>query len=53
MMKKTFMPLSGAVVSGMSAYAGYRTYDAYNGVNESDLLLADAEALADDEGGFN
>ena len=47
------MPLSGTVVSGMSAYAGYRTYDAYNGVNESDLLLADAEALADDEGGFN
>ena len=53
MKKKIFMPLLGAVVLGMSAYAGYRTYDAYNGVNESDLLLADAEALADDEGGFN
>ena len=50
-MKKTFMPLLGAVVLGMSAYAGYRTYDAYNGVNESDLLLANAEALAGpDEG---
>ena len=53
MMKKTFMPLLGAVVLGMSAYAGYRTYDAYNGVSESDLLLANAEALAGDEGGFN
>jgi hypothetical protein len=52
MMKKTFMPLSGAVVSGMSAYAGYRTYDAYNGVNESDLLLANAEALASDDEGL-
>ena len=51
MKKKIFMPLLGAVVLGMSAYAGYRTYDAYNGVNESDLLLANAEALADDEGG--
>ena len=50
-MKKTFMPLLGAVVLGMSAYAGYRTYDAYNGVSESDLLLANAEALAGpDEG---
>lgn len=49
--EKIFMPLLGAVVLGMSAYAGYRTYDAYNGVNESDLLLANAEALADpDEG---
>ena len=38
MKKKIFMPLLGAVVLGMSAYAGYRTYDAYNGVNESDLL---------------
>ena len=46
MKKKIFMPLLGAVVLGMSAYAGYRTYDAYNGVNESDLLLANAEALA-------
>lgn len=51
MKKKIFMPLLGAVVLGMSAYAGYRTYDAYNGVNESDLLLANAEALAGDEGG--
>ena len=46
MKKKIFMPLLGAVVLGMSAYAGYRTYDAYNGVSESDLLLANAEALA-------
>ena len=53
MKKKILMPLLGAVVLGMSAYAGYRTYDAYNGASESDLLLADAEALADDEGGCN
>ena len=46
MKKKILMPLLGAVVLGMSAYAGYRTYDAYNGASESDLLLADAEALA-------
>ena len=51
MKKKILMPLLGAVVLGMSAYAGYRTYDAYNGVSESDLLLANAEALAGDEGG--
>lgn len=44
--KKFFAPLMGAVVLGLSAYAGYRTYDAYNGVSESDLLLANAEALA-------
>ena len=47
MKKKFFAPLMGAVVLGLSAYAGYRTYDAYNGVSESDLLLANAEALAD------
>lgn len=43
----------GAVVLGLSAYAGYRTYDAYAKVSESDLLLANAEALADEtkEGG--
>ena len=51
--KKFFAPLVGAVVLGLSAYAGYRTYDAYNGVSESDLLLANAEALADpDEGSY-
>lgn len=53
MKKKFFAPLIGAVVLGLSAYAGYRTYDAYNGVSESDLLLANAEALANqDEGGY-
>lgn len=46
MKKKFFAPLIGAVVFGLSAYAGYRTYDAYHGVRESDLLLANAEALA-------
>ena len=46
MKKKFFAPLMGAVVLGLSAYAGYRTYDAYNGVSESELLLANAEALA-------
>ena len=49
MKKKFFAPLIGAVVLGLSAYAGYRTYDAYNGVSESDLLLANAEALASDD----
>lgn len=44
--RKLFAPLMGAVVLGLSAYAGYRTYDAYNGVSESDLLLANVEALA-------
>ena len=47
MKKKFFAPLMGAVVLGLSAYAGYRTYDAYHGVSESDLLLANAEAVAD------
>ena len=46
MKKKVFAPLMGAVVLGLSAYAGYRTYDAYAKVSESDLLLANAEALA-------
>ena len=46
MKRKFFAPLMGAVVLGLSAYAGYRTYDAYNGVSESELLLANAEALA-------
>lgn len=47
--RKFFAPLMGAVVLGLSAYAGYRTYNAYNGVSESDLLLANAEALASGE----
>lgn len=47
--RKLFAPLMGAVVLGLSAYAGYRTYNAYNGVSESDLLLANAEALANGE----
>lgn len=47
--RKFFAPLMGAVVLGLSAYAGYRTYDAYHGVSESDLLLANAEALASGE----
>ena len=46
--RKFFAPLMGAVVLGLSAYAGYRTYDAYNGVSESDLLLAsDSESGVD------
>ena len=49
MKRKFFAPLMGVVVLGLSAYAGYRTYDAYNGGSESALLLANAEALADDE----
>ena len=44
--RKLFAPLMSAVVLGLSAYAGYRTYNAYNGVSESDLLLENAEALA-------
>ena len=46
MRKKIFAPLLGAVVLGLSAYAGYRTYDAYAVNSEDDLLLANAEALA-------
>lgn len=45
MKKKIFAPLLGAVMLGLSAYVGYCTYDAYNGASESDLLLANAEAL--------
>ena len=51
MKKKVIAPLLGAVVLGLSAYAGYRTYDAYQGVDESDLLLANIEALATGESG--
>lgn len=47
---KFFAPLVGAVVLGLSAYTGYRTYDAYHGVSESDLLLENAEVLAQNEG---
>ena len=46
MKKKILVPLMGAVVLGLGAYAGYRTYDAYAETNESDLLLENAEALA-------
>ena len=49
MKKKIFAPLLGAVVLGLSAYAGYHTYDAYAGKNVGDLLLANAEALAVNE----
>ena len=49
MKRKIFAPLMGAVVLGLTAYAGYRTYDAYNVAGESDLLLADIETLASDE----
>ena len=45
MKKKIFAPLLGAVVLGLSAYAGYRTYDAYAGNSEDDLLLANAEGV--------
>lgn len=38
----------GAVVLDLSAYAGYRTYDAYNGVIESELLLAIQEFMGCD-----
>lgn len=44
--KRFFAPLLGVVVLGLSAYAGYCTYNAYYGVSESDLLLANVEALA-------
>lgn len=48
--KKIFVPILGAVVLSLSAYIGYRTYDACTDVNESDLLLANAEVLAQNEG---
>ena len=44
--RKSFAPLLGVVVLGLSAYAGHRTYDTYKGVSESDLLLMNGEALA-------
>ena len=50
MKKKILVPLLGAVVLGLGVYFGYHTYDAYAGTNESDLLLANAEALATSEG---
>ena len=51
MKKKFFVPLMGALVLGVTAYAGYRTYDAYvEKETESNLLLENAEALADGEG---
>lgn len=53
MKKKFFVPLMGALVLGVTAYAGYRTYDAYvEKETESNLLLENAEALAENnEGG--
>ena len=54
MKKKFFVPLMGALVLGVTAYAGYRTYDAYvEKETESNLLLENAEALASpSEGGY-
>ena len=50
MKKKFFVPLMGAVVLGLSAYAGYRTYDAYaEKQSKSKLLLENIEALANDD----
>ena len=47
MKKKILVPIFGAVVLGLSAYVGYRTYGAYSEKElESDLLLANVEALA-------
>ena len=44
--------LMGVAVVGLSAYVGYRTYDAYvEKETESNLLLENAEALAQDESG--
>lgn len=48
--KKSFAPLLGVVVLGLSAYAGHRTYNTYAEQNVNDLLLTNAEALADEEG---
>jgi hypothetical protein len=40
MKKKILVPIFGAVVLGLSAYVGYRTYGAYSEKElESDLLL--------------
>ena len=53
MKKKFFVPLMGALVLGVTAYAGYRTYNAYvEKQAESNLLLENIEALAEiDEAG--
>lgn len=45
--------LMGVAVVDLSAYVGYRTYDAYAGVDESDLLLANIETLADVDEAWN
>ena len=50
MKKKFFAPLMGALVLGLSAYVGYRTYDAYvEKETESNLLLENIEALANED----
>ena len=50
MKKKFFVPLMGALVLGLSAYVGYRTYDAYvEKETESNLLLENIEALANED----
>ena len=47
MRKCLFVPLMGVVVLGLSAYVGYRTYNAYEEkALENDLLLDNVEALA-------
>ena len=52
MKKKVFAPLMGAVVLGLSAYAGYRTYDAYAERQiANDLLLENVESLASEDEG--
>ena len=46
--------LMGVVVVGLSAYVGYRTYDAYvEKALENDLLLENAEALGSIEDWWN
>ena len=45
--KRFLATLMGVAVVGLSAYVGYRTYDAYvEKTLENDLLLENAEALA-------
>lgn len=44
--KKSLVSLIGAVALGLSVYAGYHTYDVNTEINDSDLLLANIEALA-------
>ena len=51
--KKIFGHPDGCGSSGLVSLCGVSTYDAYAGVDESDLLLANIETLADVDEAWN